>query len=594
MWLLHSGFMQTVRLNWNNPCAKNGLSRLVVKLKRLKNHLKWWNQEVFGNIHDKVRELDSLAAQAEEIFDSVASDENRAAMSLAKANLSLCLAMEEAFWKQKASAKWLVYCEKNTKLFHNMVARRRSRNNIFRIWDEGVALETPSLIRSLLCVFFQNLLIGEPTAPNKPYFDHIPVLIDEANNLSLMAPFTEQEVFDSVFSLHEDSSAGPDGFSAGFFRRCWDIFKVDLIEAVRDFWAGSSLPRSLIATTVILIPKTKAPQRWSDFWPISFCNVSNNIITKLITIRLSRILPKIISPSQSGFIAGRLISDNILLAQEMMGPVSKFYFVLLIAGSLSTLTAHYLDSSPRRGLGQGDPLSSLLVLDNLLTMPRVLSFHPKTVRRKKLVVTSLSLVLGKGHCLCDIWVLQPPGTVLHSFEMLCAKFLWGSKEGMLTTRWISWEKICYPISEGGLGIRRLKDTVTAFSIKLWFRFRTVGSLWSRFLLQKYYRNDPPAAVRSVQNISAVWRRMLKIRNRVELEIGWRIGDENIIFWFDSWFPDGLLSSLVTIHGQPNILVSWFLDDRNWNLERLLLVLPQEFAIRVLEVPVHCMGKDIAL
>ncbi|KAH6782021.1 hypothetical protein C2S52_001168 [Perilla frutescens var. hirtella] len=51
--------------------------------------------------------------------------------------------------------------------------------------------------------------------------------------------------------------------------------------------------------------------------------------------------------------------------------------------------------------------------------------------------------------------------------------------------WISWETICLPISEGGLGIRQFGDLVTAFSWKLWWRFRARDSLWARYMWAKY-------------------------------------------------------------------------------------------------------------
>ena len=44
----------------------------------------------------------------------------------------------------------------------------------------------------------------------------------------------------------------------------------------------------------------------------------NKIISKILASRLAPILPKIISLNQSGFIKGRMITDNILLAQEMV------------------------------------------------------------------------------------------------------------------------------------------------------------------------------------------------------------------------------------------------------------------------------------
>ncbi|KAL0329200.1 UNVERIFIED_CONTAM: hypothetical protein Sradi_4906700, partial [Sesamum radiatum] len=129
---------------------------------------------------------------------------------------------------------------------------------------------------------------------------------------------TQEEIMDIVFSIDKDSVAGPDGFSSVFFQKCWDFIKNDIQEAVRDFFCGTPMPRSFKATTIVLIPKVESPQTWSDFRPISLCNVTNKILSKLLYKKLSLSLPNLISPSQSGFVTGRLISDNILMAQEMI------------------------------------------------------------------------------------------------------------------------------------------------------------------------------------------------------------------------------------------------------------------------------------
>ncbi|XP_060195177.1 uncharacterized protein LOC132624410 [Lycium barbarum] len=72
-----------------------------------------------------------------------------------------------------------------------------------------------------------------------------------------------------------------------------------------------------------MIPKVENPQFFSDLRPISLCNVTSKIISKLINTKLASILPNIISKNQSGFIKGRMISESILLAQEIINNMNK-------------------------------------------------------------------------------------------------------------------------------------------------------------------------------------------------------------------------------------------------------------------------------
>ncbi|GKB00051.1 RNA-directed DNA polymerase, eukaryota, reverse transcriptase zinc-binding domain protein [Tanacetum coccineum] len=71
------------------------------------------------------------------------------------------------------------------------------------------------------------------------------------------------------------------------------------------------------ANLISLVPKVQNPDKVSEFRPIACCNVIYKCISKIITNRLKRVLGRLVHESQSAFIAGRRITDNILLAREL-------------------------------------------------------------------------------------------------------------------------------------------------------------------------------------------------------------------------------------------------------------------------------------
>lgn len=72
------------------------------------------------------------------------------------------------------------------------------------------------------------------------------------------------------------------------------------------------------STAITLITKVKKPKKIADFRPISCCNIIYKVISKILARRLRGVLGKIVHMNQSAFIPGRQISDNIMLAHEIL------------------------------------------------------------------------------------------------------------------------------------------------------------------------------------------------------------------------------------------------------------------------------------
>ena len=92
----------------------------------------------------------------------------------------------------------------------------------------------------------------------------------------------------------------------------------NVVTTVLDYLNSGSMIPGINHTNIVLIPKVKTPEKMSDFRPISLCNVIYKIISKVLANRLKQILSDIISPTQSAFVPGRLITDNVLVAYETL------------------------------------------------------------------------------------------------------------------------------------------------------------------------------------------------------------------------------------------------------------------------------------
>lgn len=120
--------------------------------------------------------------------------------------------------------------------------------------------------------------------------EHVPTFFSEEINAYLVSPQNMEEIRSIMFSFLADKAPGPNGFYACFYQHFWDVIGKDLCKIIGYSLKRLCMGNGINSSFLSFVPKESNPSYFSRFCLIYLCNVSYNIISKLLASRIRKIL----------------------------------------------------------------------------------------------------------------------------------------------------------------------------------------------------------------------------------------------------------------------------------------------------------------
>ncbi|XP_013595187.1 PREDICTED: uncharacterized protein LOC106303476 [Brassica oleracea var. oleracea] len=404
----HSEFLARLQASWSQSVGTGSkLFLLGQRLKLAKECCRSLNREGFGNIQQRTKDALVELERIQNALLTVPTPELVTEESQAREVWSFFASAQENFFKLKSRIRWLKEGDSNTRFFHRAVMNRQSWNAIRYLRNSsGLRIFNQEQIKGMTVAYFKNLLGSENRGIEPMSVDEIrlthPFRCSDSLASELTRLPTDEEIKEVFFKLPKSKAPGPDGFSVEFFLDAWEVVGVDSIQAVKEFFSSGRMLRKFNATTIALLPKMTGADELSKFRPVSCCSTIYKVVARLLKKRLKIFVSKAVQLNQVGFIKGRFLCENVLLASELVSGFHKrgqttrgclqidlvkaydnlnweFMLNILKAFDLPEVFLNWirecitttsfsiafngelLDCFPgKKGLRQGDPISSLL------------------------------------------------------------------------------------------------------------------------------------------------------------------------------------------------------------------------------------------
>lgn len=123
----------------------------------------------------------------------------------------------------------------------------------------------------------------------------------------------------AIARMHTGKAPGPDGYTLTYYKTFSNILTPHFLAAYNDAGEGALPPEDSLRAFISVIPKEgKDPLLCQNYRPISLLNIDLKIFTKVLSMRLSELIPSLVHLDQVGFVPSREARDNTIKAINLI------------------------------------------------------------------------------------------------------------------------------------------------------------------------------------------------------------------------------------------------------------------------------------
>jgi exonuclease III len=305
-------------INWNphlkleflKVCVRSVFASKVMEIKKSTNK----------NIEDVEDEINQMEELKISIIQKQLEERNKDLFNITKIDSALTIMRNQLqLMRQKLSdkikfiskAKWFEFGEKPNKFFLRLNEHKKKQKLIETIQCNGEEStgqeEVMKSIRDFYKELYAKIAVSEP---EDNYYEKCPKLSDE--DAKYMDERLTMKDLQGALKTCKESAPGPDGIPYVVYKKFWNITGNIILDAWNHSLETGRLAPSHTESTIILLPKEGKDKGDIKNWrPITLSNCDSKIITKALSIKTSKVLESIIDPSQTAYVNGRAVADNL-------------------------------------------------------------------------------------------------------------------------------------------------------------------------------------------------------------------------------------------------------------------------------------------